>query len=141
MKVIFTSKELYNVVSEDSKPKREGDPTLNDWKKKNAKAQEIIITIRMEEGPMSHVISCTTANEMWEKLLSIYEQKSEVSIHLLQQRFFNYIYENEGVAVHVSRLEELANKLKQGGENISNNILITKVVTSLPEQFKHFISA
>jgi len=38
------------------------------------------------EGPLEYLINCETAFEMWEKPLSIYEQKSEASINLLQQK-------------------------------------------------------
>jgi len=41
------------------------------------------------------LIHCETAFEMWEKLVSINEQKSEASLHLLQQKLFSYSRENE----------------------------------------------
>ncbi|KAF2880793.1 hypothetical protein ILUMI_25381, partial [Ignelater luminosus] len=61
---------------------------VNVWSRRDTKAQEIVVT-RMEEGPMGQVLSCSTAFDMWNKLLAVYEQKSEVSVHLLQQNFFN----------------------------------------------------
>ncbi|KAJ8889053.1 hypothetical protein PR048_008547 [Dryococelus australis] len=41
----------------------------------------------------------------------------------------------------MSKLEEIRVKLKQAREPISDKILITKVLTSLPERFKDFGSA
>ncbi|CAG9136603.1 unnamed protein product [Plutella xylostella] len=79
---------------------------------------------------------------MWRKLASVYEQKSETSIHIVQQRFFQYKYE-EGTAMStfLSKIEELRNQLKQMGEEISEKFVITKVLMSLPDAYKHFVSA
>lgn len=83
------------------------------WEKKDAKAQSWLVT-RMSESVMMHVITCTTSAEMWRKLASVYEQKSETSIHIVQQSFFQYKYE-EGTAMSLnmrtflSKIEELRN--------------------------------
>ncbi|KAG5889576.1 hypothetical protein JTB14_007376 [Gonioctena quinquepunctata] len=112
---------------------------MKDWKQKDNKVKELLVKV-IEEGPISHLLTCETANQMWNKLLIVYEQKSEVSLHVLQQKFFYYKYEGEEVSVHVSRLEDIVNRLKQAGENISNQMLITKVLMSLLTEFKYFIS-
>ncbi|CAG9110681.1 unnamed protein product [Plutella xylostella] len=111
------------------------------WEKKDAKAQSWLVT-RMSESVMMHIITCTTSAEMWRKLASVYEQKSETSIHIVQQRFFQYKYE-EGTAMStfLSKIEELRNQLKQMGEEISEKFVITKVLMSLPDAYKHFVSA
>lgn len=111
------------------------------WEKKDAKAQSWLVT-RMSESVMMHIITCTTSAEIWRKLASVYEQKSETSIDIVQQRFFQYKYE-EGTAMStfLSKTEELRNQLKQMGEDISEKIVITKVLMSLPDAYKHFVSA
>uniref|UniRef100_A0A2A4J621 CCHC-type domain-containing protein n=1 Tax=Heliothis virescens TaxID=7102 RepID=A0A2A4J621_HELVI len=79
---------------------------------------------------------------MWRKLCSIYEQTSETTIHIVQQRFFNYKYEDgTDMSTFLSKIEELKNQLKQMGENISERFVITKVLMSLPVKYQHFISA
>lgn len=40
-----------------------------------------------------------------------------------------------------SKIQELQNKLKQMGEEVSDKFVITKVLMSLPDQYKHFASA
>lgn len=59
-----------------------------EYDRKDAKAQEIIVS-RLHEKVITHILSCSTSAEMWTKLEIIYEHKSQVSVHLLQQRFFN----------------------------------------------------
>ena len=60
------------------------------WTKSDSKCQKIIVT-SIENGPMQYLINCESAYQMWEKLLSVYEQKIEVNLCLLQQNFFSYL--------------------------------------------------
>lgn len=45
------------------------------------------------------------------------------------------------MSTFLSKTEELRNQLKQMGEDISEKIVITKVLMSLPDAYKHFVSA
>ncbi|CAH0718943.1 unnamed protein product, partial [Brenthis ino] len=63
------------------------DTKLATWKRLDAKAQAVIVG-RLGSTAMLHVQNCETAKEIWDKLNTIYEQKSDVSLHILQQRFF-----------------------------------------------------
>lgn len=134
--IILKSKGLIDIVNGTTpRPQTNSD----DWDKKDARAQEII-AVHMEEKPMTHIISCQTSIQMWDKLKSIYEQKSQVSIHLLQQRFFSLELKGD-VAQFISQLEEIKGNLKQLGEEISEKMVMTKILMSLPDNLKHFVSA
>ncbi|VVC34713.1 Hypothetical protein CINCED_3A014613 [Cinara cedri] len=51
-------------------------------------------------------MNCDTAKNLWEKLLSVYEQKSETSVTLIQQKFYRYsMNPNDNIAQHISKLE------------------------------------
>ncbi|KAL0879670.1 hypothetical protein ABMA27_003385 [Loxostege sticticalis] len=123
-------------VTDGSSVKPEAEVEKAAWEKKDAKAQSWLVT-RMSESVMMHIITCTTSAEMWRKLASVYEQKSETSIHIIQQRFFQYKYE-EGTAMStfLSKIEELRSQLKQ-----MEKFVITKVLMSLPDAYKHFVLA
>ncbi|KAJ8890951.1 hypothetical protein PR048_010460 [Dryococelus australis] len=42
--------------------------------------------VKPEPGiPMTHVSTCDCAEEIWKKLLTVFERRSELSVHLLQQ--------------------------------------------------------
>lgn len=114
--------------------------TTEEWDSKDAKAQEIIVS-RLEEKVVTHILSCKTAAEMWTKLKAIYEHQSQVSVHVLTQRFFSLEYTEGKAAEFMSQLEEIKGTLKSLGEEISDKMIITKVLMSLPENMKHFISA
>lgn len=102
------------------------------WEKQDAKAQTWLVT-RMSENAMMQILTSSTSAEMWKKLSSVYEQTSETSIHIVQQRFFQYKYEEgKDMSTFLFKIEELKNQLKQMGENIPEKFVITKVFTSLP---------
>lgn len=111
------------------------------WESKDAKAQTLMVT-RMTENVMLHIISCSTSAEIWKKLRSVYEQKSETSVHIVQQRLFQYKYENGiEMSLFLSKIQEMQHQLKQMGEEISDKLIITKILMALPDEYKHFISA
>lgn len=118
------------------------DPTERTaWENKDAKAQTLLVT-RMTENVMLHIISCSTSAEIWRKLQSVYEQKTETNIHIIQQRFFQYKFESgTEMSTFLSKIQELQNQLKQLGEGVSDKFVITKVLMSLPDEYKHFVSA
>ena len=111
------------------------------WTKADSKCQKVIVT-SVESGPMQYLINCGSAYEMWEKLLSVYEQKSEANMYLLQQKFFGYVKDpTDNISAHISKLEKLTNDLRLAGENITDNMLITKILMTLPNSYQHFYSA
>lgn len=133
------------VTGENKCPEKTEDAVppkpYTEWIKADAKAQELIVT-RMEEEPVSYLFSCNSSHEMWSKLQSVYDKESTVSVHLLQQRFFGMqIEEGESISKYFQRVEEIRIKLKVAGEPISENMVITKILMTLPEPFKHFRSA
>jgi len=87
-------------------------------------------------------MNCETAKEMCDKLLSIYEQKSGTSISLLQEKFYSCVMDIvDSMAGHISKLENVSKQLAQSGEPISDSMLMTKILMTLPDTSKHFYSA
>lgn len=69
-------------IADGTKVKPEAEADLRTWLKEDAKAQSLIVT-RLSESVMLHVLTCTSAAEMWRKLHSVCEQKSDTSIHMV----------------------------------------------------------
>ncbi|KAF2890955.1 hypothetical protein ILUMI_15218, partial [Ignelater luminosus] len=142
VKVLLQSKELYGYVTgKEKEPKKPDTDNWKKWKKKDYIAVELIVS-RIEEGTLPLIINCDTVLEIWNKLLSVFEQKSENSVYLMQQKFMNYSWDNSiNVLVNIAKLEELKFKLNELGEPISEKLIITKILTSLPTEYGYFISA
>ena len=63
-----------------------------------------------------------------------------MSIHLLQQQFFNLKFE-DNVMSFISKVQNMVAEIKQLNEEIPENMVITKIIMALPDQYKHFSSA
>ncbi|KAG7313042.1 hypothetical protein JYU34_000125 [Plutella xylostella] len=117
-----------------SKPKpatKEGD-----WLKKDGMAM-YILTSSMELKQITLIENCETAQEIMLKMESIYEQKSELNKMVLHERFYQYrMSSSESVAEHISKVENLAQQLKDSGENVSELAIITKILGTLPAKYR-----
>jgi hypothetical protein len=148
MRVILTSSEVGSIISGDwtktsSKITRTSEKETDEKAKLRWQNQiNTSIVTSIDDGPLQYLINCETAFEMWEKLLSIYEQKSEASIYLLQQKFFSYSKDPMGdISTHISKLENLGRKLSLAGEPITDKMVMTKILMMLPKDYQHFYSA
>ena len=62
----------------------------------------------VDEQPLQYIMNCDTAKEMWDKLLSVYEQKSDSSVTLIQQKFYRYVMNpDDNMVIHILKLESL----------------------------------
>lgn len=139
IKIILRAADLMSVI-EGTSPTTEGEDREK-WKRKDAKAQGMLVT-SISEKVMPQIVSCKTAKEIWDKLHTIYEQRGELSVHILQQKFFSIKFEeNESVSQFLGRFESLLSKLKNLNAEVSQTMAITKITLSLPSQFQHFVSA
>lgn len=139
----------WDVITEDVvKPERgteESEVTflkrLKEWRKLDSIGQKIIATT-VEDEVSLHIINCETTKDMWNKLVSIFERKSEANLHILQQQWFAIIKDKkDNMSMHISKIQDLAYRLKIMGEEISESMIMTKLIMTLPPAYKHFISA
>lgn len=146
IKVLLNAADIMDVVN-DNFPKPIDDSKgnfqeqLKIWKKADHKAQKVIVTA-VEHQAMLHIMNCTTAREMWVKLECVYEQKTKASIHLLQQRFYSFSKDPlDDMATHISKLETIVQQMKELGETVSDSMMATKILMTLPSSYSHFYSA
>lgn len=139
--IMLKSSSLYEIVSgEKVKTESMSEKDKADWTLKDAKAQRIIITT-ISKIPLSHLLNCTSSYEMFKKLTAIYERDTQQQKCSLLQQFFNHTFKNTDIATHISTLENLAYKLNALNQQIDETMLITKILATLPHQYKHFASA
>lgn len=152
IRVLMKASDLWEIVSgEVRKPVAEAqgtramqdkfDESLKTWNKKDSKAQTLIVTSVGQE-PLLHIMNCVTSRDMWLKLNNVYEQKSKASIQLLRQTFYSFNKSSEdSMSVHISKLRNIVQQLKNMGENISDSMVVSKMLMTLPTEFNHFYSA
>lgn len=136
MEAVLTAKGLGQVLS--VKPEGTDDDT---WNKDDTKARAIIL-LSVNREIVKSIVHLRTSREIWTKLKQLHLQKSESNKIQLQQDFYNARMES-GVKISefVSRMEYITSQLKDFGEQISESALIAKIVSGLPTEYKHFMSA
>lgn len=151
-KVVLKSLDVFKVVdgSEECPILRENpkdseitahNVAFEAWDKKDVKAQSVILT-SIDTQPSLHIVSCRTSHEMWTKLHSVYEQKSESGIHFLLQKFFRFEKSvDDDMAKFISKLEEIVQQLNDLGEKVSESMVVTRILMALPPSYNHFHSA
>lgn len=96
----------------------------------------------MEDEQVVSVLVCSAAKEMWDKLITVHEQKSASNVGALTQRFYSYKMGPTDTAIqHVSAIQNMARQLIDLGERISDAAVIAKVLSSLTPKFNVFRTA
>lgn len=140
--IVLKANELYDVVGGTTKLEDCTDAEKKTlWNKKDARAQKLIVT-SVQSNILTYILNCKTACEMFRKLCEVFEQGTQQQKNKLLQDFFNVQYDKgANISVHVSKLENLAHKLKSVGEQISDEMVITKILSTIPDSYRHFVSA
>jgi hypothetical protein len=117
------------------------DQKLKKWNKADRTARKLFVTT-VENKPLQLLMNCVTAQEMWQKLHSVYDLKSDESLSLVQKKFFDFKWDSgSNIAQHISQLEQLAVKMKKLGGEIPHSMLMTRILSTLPSKYNYFYSA
>lgn len=153
IQIILKSIEAWDIVNgtnkqpapvgtdETAAQKKDNAEAIRKWNKTDGMAQKVIVTT-ISEQTMMHILTSGDSEAMWKKLTNIYEQKSESTIHILQQKWFTLAKDpSHDIAAHISKIEDISNRLQAMGEKIEDKGVMTKILLTLPPNFDHFISA
>lgn len=78
---------------------------------------------------------------MWMKIKTIFERDNEQKCSLLQS-FYSLTFDKENETVtYISNLRNIANILNRMDVVISDSMIISKVLATLPEEYGYFASA
>lgn len=98
-----------------------------------------ILCSALDDHHLGSVIHCTSANNMWEVLISMREGSSATSKFQLRCDLNNYKFkEGQPVSEYLSGLNILQAKLKTAGVNVADEEVIAKILSDLPKQFDLF---
>ena len=129
------------VVSENPEEKK----AYEKWLSNDAVAQ-LIFTTSVMPNVSQLIIPCASAKEMWEKLISIYEQSSGQRLDILYNSFFNFKTDpTDDIAKHISKLEclwyEMQDELfKQEKLKLLDSMLMCRIINTLPDEYFDFKS-
>jgi len=102
------------------------------------------ITSGITDSEFTKVMHCTSAKEMWEKLVGLYDGDSKVKKAKLQthRRQFESLRmeDEEDIVAYLLRVAEVVNSLKGLDEKVEESTIVQKVLRSLPDRFDSKIS-
>ncbi|TGZ45659.1 Uncharacterized protein DBV15_12269 [Temnothorax longispinosus] len=85
---------------------------LTEWLKADSIAQKIIAT-SVADSQLVYIMNCSCSQDMWNALHNLYEQKSETSIHMLQQMWYKVSKDpKDSMASYIAKLKDLAHRLE-----------------------------
>jgi len=91
------------------------------------------------DSELVKLMGCKSAKEMWEKLKSIHEGDAkikEAKVQTLRYQFEGLkMNDEEEIASHMLRVNEIINFKRGLGENIEVKMIIKKILRSLPSKF------
>lgn len=152
VRIILTASDVYDIVA-GQRPAPEaitqGEAAtvaararkIREWMKEDSVAQRIIVT-SVTEPVLLHIINCTSSKQMWDNLCAVYENKTDTSVHMLQRQWFSLVKDpTDDMATHVSKIQDICHRLKALGEDITDNMMMTKILMTLPSCYDHFATA
>lgn len=140
--VMLKSKEIFEIVNGEELPPGDDatDAAKKQWKKNDAKGQTIIM--RTVDAKLHvHLMHCVTAQQMFEKIKTLFTINKETSKHNVLSTFFALTFDvSKSMQENVAKLVNLKHKMAAiGGESeITDLMIITKMLSILPMQYKHF---
>ena len=91
---------------------------------------------------LENLINCTTAASMWTTLCSLYQQKSKENIYMVQNNFYEYkMSVGDTINTHVNKVVSMGNLLKDLGKPVDEDMLVTKIICSLPPIYNSIVTA
>lgn len=107
----------------------------------DAKVLGLLLT-SIDFNIVDKVSSCRTSYACWKRLESYHDQNSECQLDMLREQLYSYRKsEKDDMSTHISKVELLCNKLQSLGEPMSERIMVSRIVNTLGDKYKNFISS
>lgn len=105
---------------------------------KEKQARALLTSVLSNDNQMK-VINCASAHKIWTKLASIYENKTMNATQELFGQFHGFrIRSVRDVLDSISKIENIAAKLRALGEDVSDKHIISVIYSALPKAFDLF---
>jgi hypothetical protein len=107
------------------------------YTKQNLLKAMIVSSMKAEQ--LKPFVNCSTASEMWTRLLAIHEQKTQTSKSLLLGKFYGFQMDpRKTITDNLSSVEEIISKLDASEIKIDDHSLAANIVSALPPIYSHF---
>lgn len=141
--ILFKSEDLMGIVdgSQTFPEGEEKEDAQKNWMKKDAKVQKLLVTT-IDKSVLLHCMYKTSGKEMYDSLKEVFERDTDTMKCNLLGQFYQFQYDSKkSVADNIAALQSIVFRLRALKEQISETMIISKVLLSLPSKFSHFASA
>lgn len=115
--------------------------TVRTWIKQDIEAQTLI-GLNVSSNIAKKIANCTSANQMLNKLETLYGKKSNLTVEGLQRQFFSFKYDNsKSVVENCMTIQQYAEDLAAEGEEVKESWIMTRILGMLPPKLYHFRTA
>ena len=105
-----------------------------EWDKLDTDAQAVLL-LSLTSGQMDHVHHCQSAKEVFDKLTEIHSDTSALNKQQTLTRFYKYkCGVNQSPVNAYTEIQDLARILNDMGVPVDDLAVVTKIVSSLPEE-------
>lgn len=112
-----------------------------DWDTKSNDALTMV-GLSVAKSELVHIRGCTTAPEMWKALADVYAKSSRANrIALRQQLNSAVLGSDDTIQDYVSRISDIATRLRAVGVELSNEDEVDVLIMNLPESWGHVASS
>ncbi|VFQ60243.1 unnamed protein product [Cuscuta campestris] len=121
----------------------EGDATLREKRKKDAKAL-FIIQQALDDTIFPRIASAMTSKQVWDTLKQEYRGDKRTILVKLQSLRREYetamMKEDESVEDYLSRVTGIVQKMRSYGEDVNDSQVVSKVLRSMTKRFDHVVT-
>ncbi|KZS10552.1 Uncharacterized protein APZ42_024954 [Daphnia magna] len=111
---------------------------IDAWHLKDVTCRNYILATNKPMQKQS-LYGCLTAKEMWRKMQTQYVERADDLEHTYHQQLCDIKHDSgKDIRYHINRFCNVANKLREMGSPLPSNLLINKIICSLPESYKEF---
>lgn len=139
MEALLDEKGLWDSIDEGEPPKEE--KARHEWEKMDRKAKAII-RLMVDNSQINIIRSVTTAKATWDALKSYHEKVSlNNKSAMLRQLINTKLSENGNMELHINTIMELAERLKNMGRKLADDLIVAILLSSLPKSYDPLITA
>ena len=118
-----------------------GTGSISHWEERDSLSLTIINNC-LENNVVSHIQSCTNANQAWQELTRIFESQDTVTkMHLKDKLHTLKMKESDNVTKHVHLFRSHLENLAAAGCPVGDEEAILALMRSLPPSYRIFISS
>jgi hypothetical protein len=117
------------------------DKDKKEFIQKDARAKKAIIA-SVSKTVLCHILHCKTSKEMMDKITKVYDRQNEDQVNELLQSFYAHNFDrSHDMAHNISTIQNVAFRLIALKQNITDEMIISKILAVLPPEYAIFRTA